>query len=465
MFLIGYLWGELRGRFRQTLSVGSGLALGIGTVITISALASGVAASEAKVLQSLYGVGTDITVTTPFKSSGFKGGITPSAHTQVSDVLSNLTSGKIESSKVQGVAALKGVRAAVGGLVLTESKLTIPGTDDLQGGTPPAFQPPILTSIIGVDIAHAGMGPYIAGKIDAGRGFVGGDAESNYAVLSSRYAASNGLGVGQLITVSNTQFKVIGILDQSQDSNPADVYIPLARAQTLAQLTGYVNTIYVRAASAGQVDTVSREIAAFMPTATVTSSASLADQVSGSLSTVASLAETFGRWLSILALAAAVGAACLMTGAAVSRRARDFGTLKAIGWRNSRIIFQVVSESLVVGVVAALLGVAIGFSGTAVVARLAPDLNATVQEANSPGTADQPGANGSFFTGSVGGPMTTFANPNVTHTVTIDFNPQIGAAIVEAAVLLALGGGVIAGGAGGWRIARLRPSVALSRLD
>jgi len=461
MFLLGYLWGELRGRFRQTLAVGSGLALGIGTVITISALASGVATSETKVLQSLYGVGTDITVTTPLKSGGFKGGITPSAHTQVSDVLSSLTSGTIDTSKVQSIAGLKGVTAAVGGLVLTDSKLTIPGTED----PPPSSFQPVLTSVIGVDLAYPGMGPYSAGRIKKGRGFTGTDNQSNFAVISSTYAAANGLSVGQLITVANVQFKVIGILDQTQDSNPPDVYIPLAQAQTLAHLGGYVNTIYVRAQNAGRVDAVSAEIAAVMPTAKLSSSASLADQISGSLSTVAGLASTFGTWLSILVLAAAVGAACLMTGAAVSRRARDFGTLKAIGWRNGRVMVQVVSESLVVGAVAALLGVAIGFTGAALVARLAPNLSATVQESNTTVPADQPGANGSFFSGTIGGPTTTFANPNVTHTVTIDFVPQIRADIVEAAVLLALAGGVIAGGAGGWRIARLRPSVALARLE
>src|SRR5215467_3828882 len=206
MFLFGYLIGELRGRFRQTLAVGSGLALGVGTVITISALASVVAASEGKVLQGLYGVGTDITVTTPFKSTGFKEGPTPSAHAQVSDVLSSQTSGTIETSKVQSIAGLKGVTAAVGGLVLTESKLTIPGTEDPP---PAAFQPPTLTSVVGVDIGYPGMGPYSTGKIKDGRSFAGADNQSDYAVLSSAYAGANGIAVGQLITIANVQFKVI----------------------------------------------------------------------------------------------------------------------------------------------------------------------------------------------------------------------------------------------------------------
>src|SRR5215469_1381426 len=123
MFFIAYLWGELRGRFRQTLATGGGLSLGVASVITISALATGVGVSEGRVLGALYGVGTDITVTTPYKASSGPGlkQVTPSAHAQHFDGLESLTSGPIESSRLADVRDLKGVSAASGGLVLTES--------------------------------------------------------------------------------------------------------------------------------------------------------------------------------------------------------------------------------------------------------------------------------------------------------------------------------------------------------
>ena len=77
MFFI-YLRRELRRRMRQASLIAVGLALGIGLVITVTALSAGVKNAQGQVLHSLYGVGTDITVTkTPTASSrpafGFRG--------------------------------------------------------------------------------------------------------------------------------------------------------------------------------------------------------------------------------------------------------------------------------------------------------------------------------------------------------------------------------------------------------
>src|SRR5450432_4154862 len=62
MFLT-YLRRELRRRARQAILICLGLALGIGLVITVTAASAGVKKAQSDVLHSLYGVGTDITVT------------------------------------------------------------------------------------------------------------------------------------------------------------------------------------------------------------------------------------------------------------------------------------------------------------------------------------------------------------------------------------------------------------------
>ena len=58
-----YLGRELRRRMRQAIFAALGLAVGIGLVITVTAASAGVRDAQSKVLHSLYGVGTDITVT------------------------------------------------------------------------------------------------------------------------------------------------------------------------------------------------------------------------------------------------------------------------------------------------------------------------------------------------------------------------------------------------------------------
>ena len=73
MFFI-YIWRELRRRHRQALLTALGLAVGVGLVVAVTAYASGVSKAQDQVLHSLYGVGTDISVTqTARLQSGFGG--------------------------------------------------------------------------------------------------------------------------------------------------------------------------------------------------------------------------------------------------------------------------------------------------------------------------------------------------------------------------------------------------------
>ena len=129
-----------------------------------------------------------------------------------------------------------------------------------------------------------------------------------------------------------------------------------------------------------------------MSGATVTTSSDLASEVTGSLSSASSLANNLGKWLAIAVLIAAFLLASLLTMSAVSRRVREFGTLKALGWRSRRVIGQVMGESVTVGVIGGLVGVALGFAGAAIVSAVAPALSASVGQTTgsaTPGGARQ----------------------------------------------------------------------------
>jgi putative ABC transport system permease protein len=286
-------------------------------------------------------------------------------------------------------------------------------------------------------------------------------------VVDANYATAHKLKPGDTITIAKTRFKIVGIVTQPQGASPPDAYIPLARAQALARsdqnkrLTGQVNTIYVAASSAALVPAVAREISRLMPKATVTTSASLASEVTGSLSSTARLANDLGRWLSVLVLAAAVAVASLLTVAAVSRRVREFGTLKALGWRSTRIIAQVMGESLVLGLAGGVAGVALGFAGAAVITKIAPTLSATLATPGGPhfSSAAGPGVATS------GGAASPPGSGSAAHTVLVPMSAPVSLAAIAAAVVLALAGGLIAGTFGSWRIAQLRPAAALARVE
>jgi putative ABC transport system permease protein len=482
MFFVTYLRRELRRRMRQAVFISLGLALGVGLVVTVTAASAGVKKAQANVLSSLYGVGTDVTVTgRPPKAPALgktppKGGQTfqigpggarvcqngkcHSAAGQKIDHLTGTGYGPISQSKVAQVARLNHVKAAAGGLVLADNQITIPKNVGQPGSPLPT---PSSFNVDGVDTGHLSLGPLSAGTLTSGRSLAGSDATSNVAVVDSGYARSHKLKTGSVIHIVGHKFTVIGIVAQPQGGSPPDVYIPLARAQALAKgpdgksLQGDVNAIYVTAASAADITAVQDEIKRVLPHTTVTTAASLASQVTGSLASTAKLANVLGRWLSVLVLIAAFAVASLLTIAAVARRVREFGTLKALGWRSRRIIAQVMGESVAMGVIGGAAGAGLGFAGSAIITAIAPKLTASVASSTGQRVV------------SVGGPSTSGGGPQgftptVTHTVAVPMSASVTAGAIALAVVLAVVGGLLAGSFGSWRIARLRPADALTRV-
>jgi putative ABC transport system permease protein len=467
MFFFTYLRRELRRRMRQAVVIAAGLALGIALVITVTAMSSGVRAAQGKVLGALFGVGTDITVTTPTApvsgSAGFTQ-ITPEPYAQHQDVLSSPTQGTMNAAAVPAIARLRDVSTAVGGLALTEIKATIPADN---APPPPTFQPPVQISVTGVDLSHGALGPLAAARLVSGQAFSTSQADADVALADSAYATASHLTVGSAVTIAGTRFTVIGIVRQTPGSNAPELYIPMARAQVLAKLSGKVNVVYVQATSAADVGSVASQISRLFPSATVTDSASLARGVAGSLKTTAQLAKSLGTWLAVLALLAAVAIASLLTLAAVGRRVREFGTLKALGWRSGRITAQVMGETIAMGFAGAAAGIALGLGGALAASAAAPKLTATVQTAdNGPGGfGGNLGAGGGIFHATIGGPVETFANPGATHNVAVPFTAPVTVGAIVLAVILAIAGALVAGSFGGWRISQLRPAEALRRVE
>jgi putative ABC transport system permease protein len=519
-----YLWRELRRRARQAIFIAVGLALGIGLVITVTAASAGVKNAQSSVLHSLYGVGTDITVTkSPSTSGGGAGGFgfsfrgnvgtssRPKSGTKINDntLSSDFTLGSISSSSVTTVSKLSNVAAVAGGLTLTDRTVsgTVPafntsggsgsggggfggggggGTGGGTGGGGGSFGGSFNTNsftVSGVDIANGELGPLSTGTVSSGRTLATADSTKDVALVESSYATTNKLKVGSTIAIGNskaaaTSFTVVGIVSEPSGDSPSDVYIPLGVAQTLANLKNDVNTIYVSASSNNDISSLASSIAVAVPGTTVTDQNSLASEVTGSLSSAASLANNLGKWLAIAVLIAAFLLAVLLTLSAVSRRIREFGTLKAIGWKSSRVVRQVMGESVAIGIIGGVLGVGLGFAGAALVNHFSGSLTASLGSPTgtaTPGGAQRfgGGAGGGTATGGAGaggagtggGFRGGFASASHTaSTVAVHLSAPVTITAIVLAVALAVLGGLIAGGFGGWRAARLRPAAALSKV-
>jgi ABC-type lipoprotein release transport system permease subunit len=511
-----YIGRELRRRMRQAIFIAIGLALGIGLVITVTAASAGVKNAQASVLHSLYGVGTDITVTkAPTAGStgngfgfGFRQSIGSTSRPKAGSKIDNntLSAGgtlaSISSSNVTSIAKMDNVAAAAGGLTLSDRTIsgTVPalnfngggggfprsGSSSSGSGNPSSFGANFNINsftVNGVDIANGELGPLSTGKVSSGRTFTTADNAADVALVDSSYATQNKLKVGSTIAVGNsknaaTNFKVVGIVSEPAGDNPADVYIPLGVAQSLANLKNDVNTIYVTASNSGDISSVASSISKAVPGSTVTDQNTLASEVTGSISSAASLANNLGKWLAIAVLIAAFLLASLLTMAAVTRRIREFGTLKALGWKSRRIVFQVMGEAVAIGIVGGVIGVGLGFAGAALVNKFSSPLTASLAS-NTTGSATPGGARqfggGGFGGGGGGFPTsgTSGSNPfrgafsnaaRTAGTVTEHLHAPVTIAIIIVAVGLAILGGLIAGAFGGWRAARLRPADALSKV-
>ncbi|WP_181806457.1 ABC transporter permease [Streptomyces shenzhenensis] len=482
-----YLKRELGRRKKAALVIALGLALGIALVITVNSVSAGMTQAQDKVLKSLYGLGTDMTVTKArtAPTSGSSGGPnfkfdakSSSSSTQSSDRVQTQGGQALKSSLVTKVAGQKGVASAVGALSLNVTKVDgsftqgkaksstsgsstsgsssqgQPGGGSSGSGGAPQVQGGGANfnvnsySVVGVDVAHQGLGPLSTMKITTGRTFTSAQTSAKVAVVSKSYAKQKKYKVGSTFKISGTKFTVIGIASPDSSESDTDVFVPLKVAQTLGDAKNQVTTIYVKATDSKQISAVKKEITANISGTTVTTSADLASTVSGSLSTASSLATSVGKWLSIAVLAAAFLVAALLTSSAVSRRVREFGTLKALGWPSRNVTRQVVGESMVNGLIGGALGIALGVGAAYAVTAVSPKLTAQLGNTGGGGAGGGPGG---------GGPGQQASQ----NTLEIALSAPVSLTTIALAVGLAVTGGLIAGAMGGWRASRMRPADAL----
>ncbi|MHA5051507.1 ABC transporter permease [Streptomyces sp. SD15] len=482
-----YLKRELSRRKKAALVIAMGLALGIALVITVNSVSAGMQQAQDKVLKSLYGLGTDMTVTKAqtaptSNSSGrpqfdFDAQSSDDSETQSSDRVMTQGGQSLASSLVAKVASQKGVSSAVGALNLNVTKVDgsftqgeaqssttqQEGGQGGPGGGTSTGQPQVRGggasfdvnsySVAGVDITDLDLGPLATSKITTGKAFTTSQTDAKVAVLSKSYAKENKYTVGKTVTISGTKYKIIGIATPDSSESTTDVYLPLKQAQTLGDSKNKVTTIYVKATDSKQIDTVKATIQKNISGTTVTTSADLADTVSGSLSTASNLATSVGKWLSIAVLVAAFLVAALLTSSAVSRRVREFGTLKALGWPSRKVTRQVVGESIVNGLLGGALGIAIGLGAAYAVTAISPKLTAELGSTGGGG-----GMGGGMGGGPGGGGRGQQAASN---TLEIALSAPVSVTTIALAAGLAIAGGLIAGAMGGWRASRMRPADAL----
>ncbi len=268
-------------------------------------------------------------------------------------------------------------------------------------------------------------------------------------LVTTAYASQKGLKVGQTLTINSVGYTIVGLVNPTLTGDVSDIYFSISNLQSLSSNVGRINEVLVSVANAKDVNAVAKAIKKELPGATVLTSASLADQVTGSLSNARKLANDLGGALAVVVLLAAFLIAGLLTLSSVSKRVREIGSLRAIGWSRGRVVRQIMAETIGIGIVGGVLGIALGAIICLIIGAVGPALSVT-----SSGLAVGASSVSSLLHQATSASVAT----------TVHLSAPIRPLTIVIAFAGALLGGVIAGAIGGWRAARLSPASALRDL-
>jgi putative ABC transport system permease protein len=249
----------------------------------------------------------------------------------------------LDAALVGRLASLPGVAAAEGSL--TErvafgggSVVGVP----LQGLDPDGFAIKALTVVSGRPL-HPG--------------------DRHQILLGTALAKSLEKKLGETVQIEGTKFQVAGLFHSDDLMDAATAVAVLADVQELSERPHGVSEIQIRMASPGkgENDAALRQLCAQIEALHDDRGEPLGLRALPTTEFVNSDANlqlaTATAWgTSIMAIVLSLFITLNTMLVSVLERTREFGMLRAVGWRRARIVWMILGEALVIGFVAALVG-------------------------------------------------------------------------------------------------------------
>jgi ABC-type lipoprotein release transport system permease subunit len=325
-----YMAKELYYQRRRTMIAVFGLSIGIALLIILNALS--IAYREAAQIP-LKEIGADITVQ--------RAGDVPEELSGAVFPCSAVTLRKDEVEKISKLPGLKGMGKA---LLLW------------------VFDPDRAWIVLGIERENP-IGPAVLKYSIAEGRFL--ENEKAEALVEVAYASQFGIKVGDTLSISGREFPVVGLVDASRATKiaVANVYLPLKEAEELAVVSkqlqsvspyasGDVNLLFIKA----DQDKIS-SIASSMKTILGDRAAvATPDSFLKLLGSLFALSDKFTMVASLIAIVVAILIAFKTMAGNIAERAKEIGVLKAVGWTNRNVIFQLMGESVVQCFMAGVLG-------------------------------------------------------------------------------------------------------------
>jgi putative ABC transport system permease protein len=179
-----------------------------------------------------------------------------------------------------------------------------------------------------------------------------GDSSSLVAIIGTRYAEDQNVGVGDTIDLNGTAITVVGVYTTGNQFGDNGIIIPFETAKKVYAITG-MNTVYVTVDYAGYVDDVVSTLKKSLGDGyDVVAMSEIAARMQESINSISTNSET-GLWLSLITGVAVMTFVMVMV---TRERTKEIGVLKAIGFKNSNIVTQFFIESIVLAVLGFVIG-------------------------------------------------------------------------------------------------------------
>ncbi|NJN16219.1 MAG: FtsX-like permease family protein [Oscillochloris sp.] len=169
--------------------------------------------------------------------------------------------------------------------------------------------------------------------------------------------AANGLekNVGDTLRMAGASFEIVGIYESGVSYEDAGGVITLKEAQRIFGKPRQVSFVSVTLHDPGRAKEVAAELERRIPDLMVAPTADLTERMQD----FASMDAAFGALSALMLL---VGGIVMMNVMLMSvfERTREIGVLRALGWGSRRVLRTVLAEALILGVLSAIAGIAIG---------------------------------------------------------------------------------------------------------
>ncbi|SCG86328.1 ABC transporter permease [Methanobacterium congolense] len=310
-----------------------GIAIGIAAVVGLGLVTDGLTTSTQKALTA--GAADLTVVSVNSMGAGGAGGQGPGGDQSSATISTNssTSTGTINETMVDNILDIGGVKDATGVL---ETRFTVSGS-----------QMPL--TVMGMDGSKISLADAV---ITNGSTY----SSANEVIIGTTAAKTMNKTIGDTITLSNETFKVVGIYQTGDVMEDGGVFMSLSALQSLTNSTGTVSSIMVKADNSNNTDSLTKTIESTYSNLTTTDSMASMGRMNNGLSVI----ET-GSWaVSLLAVLISAVIVVLTMVKSVVERTREIGVLKAVGWTSKRVLLMIIGESIVLAVMASILGVGFG---------------------------------------------------------------------------------------------------------